>query len=323
MALSCSIRRLGPVRKPRPVIYQEHRRGAPRPSPAHYVVDDCETRVGFAIGPYDPTHALVIDPLLRLLDLSRRSRQTRSPAGIAVDAAGNVYVTGTTTSVDFPTSPGAHRPAALGGTDVFVTKFSAAGARVYSTYLGTPCDDSAGGIAVDASGSAYVTGQPGRAGAPTRASVPDYPGVFVAKLDPHGRAVLFLLFGPATFDSSHGRAIAVDNAGQAYITGVTSRRRPASRRRRAAFRTASRAARSALDFSDGFVAKVNAAGTALVYSTYLCGSGHDSPNAIAIDAAGNAYVAGSTDSLRLPDGECVPGQPPRGACTAPTRSSRS
>ena len=281
---------IGQVRKPRPVIYQEID-GRRQAVAGHYVVDE-DDRVGFAVGSYDTTHTLVIDPLL-VYSSYLGGHGDETVAGIAVDAAGNLYVTGITTSVDFPaTTAGAQD-------DVFVTKFNAAGGRMYSTYLGTPCDDSAGGIAVDASGSAYVTGRAWEGWCSSDPPGPAYPGIFVAKLDPAGAQDYFFFFGPQTFDSSHGRAIAVDNAGAAYITGVTSPSSPGFPTTSGAFRPVPCPA-GVLDNSDGFVAKVNPAGTALVYSTYLCGSGHDSPNAIAIDAAGNAYVAGSTHSLDFP-----------------------
>ena len=278
---------LGPLRKPRPVIYQE-RDGVRETVAGNYVVD-AGGSVGFAVGPYDATHTLVIDPVL-VYSSYLGGHGDDVPDGVAVDAAGNLYVAGTTTSLDFPATT------ANASNDVFVSKFDAAGALVYSTFLGTPCDDAAAGIAVDATGSAYVTGRAWEGWCSAEPPVPDYPGAFVAKLDPWGAHSYFFHFGPATFDSTHGRAIAVDAFGQAHVTGVTEPSSPGFPTTSAAYRTAPCSAGG----SDGFVAKVDAAGTALVYSTYLCGSGHDSPNAIAIDAAGNAYVAGSTDSLDFP-----------------------
>ena len=279
----------GQVRKPRPVIYQEIE-GVRRAVDGRYVVDDAD-RVGFELGRYDPTHTLVIDPLV-LYSTYLGGHADEAAAGIAVDAAGNFYVTGTTTSVDFP------RTTARPADDVFVTKFNAAGQRVYSTYFGTPCDDSATAIALDAGGNAYITGRAWEGWCDAEPPVPDYPGVYVAKLNPTGGQVYFFFFGPDDLDSAHGKAIAVDNAGQAYVTGGT---RPYS-----GFPTTPGAYRrvgcggSALDFADVFVAKINAAGTALVYSTLLCGGGQDLPEGIAVDAAGNAYVAGTTDSRDFP-----------------------
>ena len=282
----------GLIRKPPPVIYQEID-GVRRIVSGHYVVDD-GNHVRFALGTYDATRTLVIDPLL-VYSTYLGGQADDGVGGIAIDAAGGIYITGTTTSVDFPDGTDTDGPAAVGSEDVFVTKLGADGTHVYTTYLGTECGEAAGGIAVDARGSAYVTGR-ARDGL---CSLPDPPGIFVAKLTPVGAGEYFLVFGPDTLDSSHGRAIAVDGAGQAYVTGVTEPSSPGFPTTDGAYRSIP-CESGPLGGSDGFVAKVNAAGSALLYATYLCGSGHDSPNAIALDAAGNAYVAGSTDSRDFP-----------------------
>lgn len=283
---------VGLIRKPPPVIYQEIE-GVRRIVSGHYVIDD-QNQLRFALGTYDATRTLVIDPLL-VYSTYLGGQADDDVGGIAVDAAGGIYVTGTTSSLDFPDGTDADGPAAVGSEDVFVTKLGRDGRHVYTTYLGTECGEAASGIAVDAHGSAYVTGR-ARDGL---CALPDPPGVFVAKLTPAGAGEYFLVFGPDTLDSSHGRAIAVDGAGQAYVTGVTEPSSPGFPTTDGAYRSTP-CESGPLGGSDGFVAKVNAAGSALVYATYLCGSGHDSPNAIALDAAGNAYVAGSTDSRDFP-----------------------
>jgi hypothetical protein len=212
---------------------------------------------------------------------------------IAVDPDGNIYVTGTTASTDFPTTPGADRTSG-GGLDVFVTKLSPAGAVVYSTYLGGPCDDVARDIAVDAGGNAYVTGRANGGGA-CFADVT--PGVLVAKLSPTGEVLYATVFGGSLDDTSIGHAIAVDAQGRAYVTGVAGADDfPITP---GAYRTA-RCPNVYWFAGDGFVARLSADGGTLEYSTYLCGSGDDSPSDIAIDAAGNAYVAGTTGSTDFP-----------------------
>jgi hypothetical protein len=287
----------GDLRQPRPVVYQEV--GDARLLVAgDYQVDD-QGRVRFRLGAYDASRPLVIDPVLAYSTYLGGSSDDADEffdgiVGIAVDGSGNVYVAGTTHSADFPTTPGADR-ALDGDTDLFVTKFSPAGTILYSTYLGGPCEDAARDIAVDPAGNAYVTGRVH--GGVCFADV--QPGVLVAKLDPAGALVYASVLGGRLADSSIGQAIAVDAAGHAYVTGVantSSRDFPTTP---GAFRTAE--CDDVYWFGgDGFVAKLSADGSSLDYSTILCGSGDDSPAAIAVDAAGSAYVAGTTASSDFP-----------------------
>ena len=148
--------------------------------------------------------------------------------GIAVDAAGNAYVTGLTGSTNFPTTPGAFQTAKQGFYNVFVTKLNPAGTAplIYSTYLGGSTSDIATGIAVDTAGSAYVTGYAFSSNFPTTpgAFQTIYQGngdAFVTKLNPAGSAPLVYstYLGGSGFD--YGNGIAVDAAGNAYVTGYT------------------------------------------------------------------------------------------------------
>src|SRR5207302_1442323 len=198
-----------------------------------------------------------------------------------------------------------------GGSDAFVTKINAAGtALVYSTYLGGSRDDAGSGIAVDAAGAAYVPGttfsHDFTAGctAPCTALDAALSGsmdAFVTKINATGTALVYSTYlGGSSFDWGNG--IAVDAARAAYVTGGTSS---------TDFTAGCTAPCTALDgtlsgFMNAFVAKINAAGTALVYSTYLGGSGTDVGSGIAVDAAGAAYVTGSTSSTDFTAG-----------CTAP------
>ena len=170
------------------------------------MIEDCIglLRAGAAY----PTRALRRSAAIYSIYLG--GHQEDATAGIAVDALGNIYVTGTTASVDLPTSARAQQPAAAGGEDVFVTKLSPTGALLYSTYFGTACGDQAGGIAVDGAGNAYVTGR-FRDVCP----LPERAGVFVAKFD--RRAALSFLGIARRCLPRPG--IAVDAGGQAYITG--------------------------------------------------------------------------------------------------------
>ena len=220
--------------------------------------------------------------------------------GIAVDSSGSAYVTGYTTSTNFPTASPfqATHGVSANNWDAFVTKLNAAGsALVYSTYLGGQCDDRALGIAVDTSGSAYVTGETGNClsnNFPTAAPLqPAWGGgmdAFVAKLNAAGSALVYSTYlGGSGYDQGIG--IAVDSSGNAYVMGFTSSTN---------FPTASPLQATYGGGYDAFVSKLNAAGSGLVYSTYVGGSREDWVQGIAVDSSGNAYVTGYTYSTNFP-----------------------
>jgi beta-propeller repeat-containing protein len=287
----------GDLRQPRPVVYQDAGGGRRRVD-GDYVVDD-RGHVRIRVGAYDPSRPLVIDPVILSSTYLGGSNDEADYAfggqvAVAVDGAGNVYVTGTTTSVDFPTTRGAGQSTLSGEKDVFVTKLSPAGAVLYSTYLGGPCDDAARDIAVDAAGNAYVTGRVNGG----QCYLDVQAGVLVAKLDPTGAVVYATVFGGSLADSSIGEAITIDTAGHAYVTGTAFSASHDFPTTPGAFRTTDCGA--SILFNDGFVAELSADGASLVYSTMLCGTGDDSPSDIAIDTAGNAYVAGTTGSSDFP-----------------------
>ncbi|HEY1328973.1 MAG TPA: SBBP repeat-containing protein [Casimicrobiaceae bacterium] len=284
----------GDIRQPRPFAYQRID-GVARPVTADYVFA-AGGGVRLRLGEYDRSRQLVIDPVVTYATYlggsgDEAEESLLGEVHIARDGAGNIYMTGTTQSVDFPTTAGAYRNIS-GGADLFITKFSAAGAVLYSTYLGGPCEDYGNAIAVDAAGNAYVAGEVNGGGTCWYT-----PGVLVAKLDSAGRLVYATRMGGSLLDSSYGTAIAVDAAGHAYVTGVA---------KTSDFPTTSGAYRTVgcvkdnRFAGDGFVAKLTVDGSALVYSTLLCGKGDDAPAGIAIDAAGNAYVAGATGSSNFP-----------------------
>ena len=214
--------------------------------------------------------------------------------GIAVDASGNSCVTGFTSSPNFPMM-NPFQATYGGSTDAFITKLNAAGsALVYSTYLGGSGVDVGFGIAVDASGNAYATGYTGSANFPTvNAIQATYGGgydAFLTKLDGVGNAAFYSTYlGGSGLDQGYG--IAVDSAGNAYVTGYTTS---------ANFPTMNPFQATAGGGGDAFVTKLNAAGEALVYSTYLGASGDDVGKGIAVDGAGNTYVTGNTNSIDFP-----------------------
>ena len=218
-------------------------------------------------------------------------------SGIAIDVAGRAYVTGRTASRNFPTSAGAFDRSYNGRGDAFVTKLNARGsALAYSTYLGGRGNDWGDGIAVDGSGQAYVTGGtystdiPTTPGAFDRSSSGGNGDAFVTKLNAAGSTLAYSTYLGGS-DEDGGGGIAVDKAGSAYVTGDTGEDFPTSA---GAFDTSSNG------YYDAFVTKLDAAGSALAYSTYLGGSDGDWGHGIAVDEAGRAYVTGNTASRNFP-----------------------
>jgi hypothetical protein len=261
------------------------------------------TRYGFEVGAHDRSRPLVIDPGLAY---STYLGGIDDDIGhdVAVDDAGNAYVTGGTQSHDFPLTPGVVDTTQEGAAEAFVTKFNQSGSNVvYSTFLGGTHSDTtlhvpSGAIAVGSDGKAYVTGYTESVDFPTTPGSYDttltgrFDGdVFVTKLNPTGTGLEY-----STFIGGHGRdeghGIAVDADGNAYVTGVadyTSREFPITP---GAYRPDPPITSSD---DDPFVAKFNPSGSALVYSTVLQATSFSDEGAgIVVDEAGNAYVAGFT-----------------------------
>src|SRR6185436_5383436 len=254
----------GNIRQSRPVAYQEANGGRVEVS-VSYVANGVD-RVGFNVGAYDPTRPLIIDPVLTYSTYLGGSGFDQGYA-IAIDSLGNAYVTGQTAAIDFPTTPGAFQTN-YGGGDAFVTKINPSGsALVYSTYLNGA---SGNGIAVDADGNAYITGDAGTAKFPTTSgafqTTPMGFDTFVTKLDAAGSALVYSARFGGNLDD-FGRGIALDSAGNAYITGWT-----VCRSSICTFPTANAFQPNyAGGNNDAFVTKINSSGSSLVYSTYLGG----------------------------------------------------
>jgi hypothetical protein len=227
-------------------------------------------------------------------------------SGIAIDGSGNAYITGYSGSTDFPTTPEAFETSSHGGgynnSDAFVTKVDSTGtALVYSTYLGGGNIDHALGIAIDASGNAYITGYTSSTDFSTTPDAIDtsfngeapfyYSDVFVTKLNPSGTALLYSTYLGGG-DDDEGYGIAVDDMENVYITEYI-------------FSTDFPTTPDAFDISyngsgDVAVTKLNARGTGLVYSTYLGGGGNEEGFGIAVDGSGNTYITGRTFSHDFP-----------------------
>lgn len=275
-----------------PVSYQTIR-GARRAVASRYVLKGGQ-QVGFAVEGYDATQPLTIDPVI---DYSTFLGGAGSDEGlaIAVDNAGNAYVTGTTYSNNFNTFAPLQTLNRGGKFDAFVTKINAAGsAIVFSTYLGGSGEDSGQGLAVDSLGNVYLAGTTNSPDFTTRnAFQPTLSGqandAFVTKIASDGNSIVYSSFlGGSNIDQAF--AIALDAGTNVYVAGSTAS---------TDFNTRNPLQAANRGGADAFLTKVNASGTALVYSTYLGGSGLDEAYGVAVDAAGNAYLTGSTASTNF------------------------
>ncbi|HLJ50590.1 MAG TPA: SBBP repeat-containing protein [Bryobacteraceae bacterium] len=223
---------------------------------------------------------------------------------IAVDASGNAFVTGEAQSPDFPVL-NAYQAVAKSNSDAFVTKFQPNGTIAFSTFLGGTGSDKGFGIALDPQGNYYVAGETASSDFPTtngafQTGFGGFSDAFVTKFSAAGGTPVYSTYvGGSLTDGAF--ALAVDSLGQAHITGrVWSSDFPLAN----AFQTTFGGG-----FSDGFVAKLNAAGSALIYSSYLGGRNEDNADnnagflgvgGVAIDSNGDAYYTGRTDSENYP-----------------------
>jgi uncharacterized protein (TIGR03437 family) len=351
----------GPATFQKPVLYQMDGDRKIRVE-GWFAVAGNEMR--FRLGSYDRSRALIIDPVLSYASYLAGTASDRigwptGPGvsqvgvsqGLALDSAGSVYVAGNTYSLDFPTkNPYQSAPPAkqFGGSNVppgewpsaFVSKFSPDGSSlVYSTYLGGNYSDGIYAIAVDSSGSAYVTGQtssisfPVTSGAyqtvcaplPYSSAPPNPPGncnssdwnVFVTKLNPAGTALVYSTFLGGYGSWAQGSAIAVDSAGRAYVAGIetdTCSDKLAYYTFPSCFPTTGGAVIGGSQPTGGdpqfaFVAVFDPTGAHLLYSTlygdvnFKCinGCGGDTyATAVAVDQNGYFYLAGETQAGNLP-----------------------
>lgn len=216
---------------------------------------------------------------------------------IKVDSVGQVYLSGRTSSTNFPTET-AFQASNAGSADVFIAKLSAGGSSLlYSTYLGGTGGDYGYGLALDASGAAYVTGYTSSSDFPTlngyQSALAGVQDAFITKLAGDGSSLVYSTYlgGSNSEYALEGNGIAVDAQGAAYVTGYTySTDFPT----RSSFQGYNKGG------SEAFVSKLNSAGDSLVYSSYLGGNTEDYGTSIAVNSSGNAYVVGYTESLNFP-----------------------
>ncbi len=281
-------------------------------------------QIGFQVAAYDRRAPLIIDPVL-LYSTFLGGGMFNFGIRVAVDASNCAYVTGTTDSSDFPTTAGEFsttlRPGAVCSAyslgfyknfpcpDAFVTKLDPTGTHmVYSTYLGGSKADGATGISVDSSGNAYVTGITGSVDFPTTAGAFQITAsagrahAFATKLNATGSALIYSTYLAGSGDEGSTNS-ALDPGGNLYVVGLTIS--PDFPTTRGAFQPALDAGScirrgTPKACADGFITKLNAQGSALVYSTYLGGSNDDVVLSLAVDSAGNAYATGVTLSTDFP-----------------------
>ncbi len=270
----------GNVIEHKPVIYQQTAGIRKQVDGSYRLL--ARNQVAFELGRYDHSIDLVIDPVL-VYSSFLGGNDTDAGNSVAADADGNMYMTGITYSTEY------------GDADVLVRKISADGtAFLYTADLGGDDDDFGNGIAVDSNGYAYIGGRTASVNFPTANAIQKknsgYNNAFVLRLNKTGDALAFSTFLGGSYDD-RAFGLAIDPQGSVYLTGVaTSDDFPTSS---GAFQTSRKSG------TDAFVAKFLFDGTA-VYSTFLGGGSDDYGNAITVDAAGNAYVVGDTESDGFP-----------------------
>lgn len=249
---------------------------------------------GFFCENLDASLQLVIDPLVYSTYLGGSIYESGMVA-LAVDDSGNAVVASGTDSPDFPVTPGVYQGSPRGFSDAYVSKLRADGsALIFSTFLGGSSGDEGISLALDSLGNVYLTGYTASSDFPVTPGAPDPTNggddVFVAKLNAAGDALIFSTFlGGAGFDEAWG--IALDSQLNAYVTGNTES---------VDFPVTPGAIDSSCNGTDAFVTKLNAAGNAFLYSTFLGGNGDDEGHSVAVDASSNSYVTGFTQSADFP-----------------------
>jgi len=302
------------LRQPKPVIYQMAA-GQRKIITGGYVLADAQT-VKFAIGEYDPRLPLVIDPVVSYWNFINDDDQVDNDFVWAVEigADGDVYLAGETSRADLATTNAYQTNLAgvsPGGGDVFISRHNNdISSRVYFTYLGGVAYEAALGLAVDAEGNAYITGYTASTNFPTRQAIqtniagtapPGFtaPAVdcFIAKLGPYGSNLVFSTFyggsgsGYNGVGNDVGYGIALDTNNLIYVAGYTYSTN---------FPTSNTTFTNAGGLEDGFLLKLDAAGTNVIYAMRLGGANSDFARDVAVDTSGNPVVIGYTSSTNFP-----------------------
>ncbi|MBK8161693.1 MAG: SBBP repeat-containing protein [Gammaproteobacteria bacterium] len=278
----------GDLRLRRPVAYQEDS-GRRERIDAAFELDGAARELRFRVGSYDASRRLVIDPVITYADYLGGAGADSAQA-IAVDAGGNRYVTGSTDSAIFADED---KPLNTGA-DAYIAKLDPDGARLYVTFIGGVGADESNAIAVDSGGEAFIAGETFSPTLPATGGTaqPAYGGngdAFVARLATDGTVEYTSYLGGAALDI--GRAIALSAGGDAVVGGSTLS---------SDFPIEDALQPALAGQSDGFVTRISADGSDLVYSTYHGGIGPDNVAALALDETGAVYVGGTTDSDDFP-----------------------
>ncbi|MBL8177031.1 MAG: SBBP repeat-containing protein [Bryobacterales bacterium] len=288
----------GDIRHKRPVIYQEVG-GVRIPVEGRYTAQG-EHRFAFTLGEYRRELALVIDPTIFYSTYIGGS-QLDDAFALALDAAGNAFVGGSTRSANYPLVSGPPNSQLTGNSDGFITKLSADGQGLfYSTFIGGNIEDAISGVAVDSAGNAYVTGETTSDNFPTTTNPyqKDLRGLvdsFVTKLSPNGNQLVYSTYVGAFDSEDRATVIGVDAAGNAVIAGFTTS---------FAFPTTDGAVDTSYNgATDIFLTQLNATGQQLVFSTLYGGNSHEIPRALVVDGGGDIYLAGYTQSTDFPTTE--------------------
>jgi hypothetical protein len=282
----------GQIVEQQPVVYQQV--GNIRRTIAAEFAMHPNGSVGFVVtGAYNHHLSLVIDPVLSYSTYLGGGASSAA-YGIDIDDNGDIYVCGATASTDFPDTNAYQGTYGGGDWDAFVTKLAADGqSLVYSTYLGGTLADYGYSIAVDTAGCAYVTGRTTSTDFPTMNplfSTQAGGDSYVAKLSPGGSSLVYGTYLGGTA-SDLGWDIDLGADGSAYVIGYTLS---------TDFPTFIPYQDSLKGSYDVFVTKINSAGSALAYSTYLGGTKIDIGQAITVDGSGRAYLIGYTMSNDFP-----------------------
>jgi hypothetical protein len=304
----------GDLRFNSPMIYQESN-GSRVAVEGKYVIRD-STHIGFSLSPFDPTKPVVIDPVLDYATYLGGSSSDQA-SGIAVDSAGNVYVTGFAEATDFPLADPRPMSSAPSNTSkIFVAKLDPTGSSlIYADYLGGSSNDYAFALALDSANDVYVTGSTSSVDFPVvnpyQSSLAGAFNAFVTEISADGSTVTY-----STYFGGNGTdvpaAIVLDSSSDIFIAGNTSSTNlPVEN----AYQSSVSPSQGGAYGNYGFLTEFNAGGAQLAYSTYFagntnvsysCGSGTCWPaplnaiNGLALDSGGNAYVAGFTNTYNFP-----------------------